>query len=74
MRKVLSIFSNKPTLEGAGVKLKRVFGHSELSKFDPFLLFDHFGSSDPEDYTTVLNDPQMSRLNIFSYFFQDSFS
>lgn len=37
-------------LEGAGVKLKRVFGFHELNDFDPFLLFDHFESDKPEEY------------------------
>jgi len=38
------------TLEGAGVKLKRVLGNDENSTLDPFLLLDHFGSEDPDDY------------------------
>ena len=44
------MFSAKPTLEGAGVKLKRVFGFYETSELDPFLLLDHFQSDNPEDY------------------------
>jgi redox-sensitive bicupin YhaK (pirin superfamily) len=39
-----------PTLEGAGVKLKRAFGYHQLPKFDPFLLLDDFHSSNPRDY------------------------
>ncbi|HEX7319891.1 MAG TPA: pirin family protein [bacterium] len=50
MRKVKTIITAKPTLEGAGVRLKRVFGPGEIPNFDPFLLLDHFGSDDPEDY------------------------
>jgi redox-sensitive bicupin YhaK (pirin superfamily) len=49
-RKEKSVFKNRPTLEGAGVKLKRVFGYQEVPLFDPFLLLDHFGSDNPEDY------------------------
>ncbi|MFX1351997.1 MAG: pirin family protein [Promethearchaeota archaeon] len=49
-RKVRHILESKPTLEGAGVKLKRVFGFREVPMFDPFLLLDHFGSRNPEDY------------------------
>lgn len=49
-RKVEHILKSKPTLEGAGVKLKRVFGFREVPMFDPFLLLDHFGSRNPEDY------------------------
>jgi redox-sensitive bicupin YhaK (pirin superfamily) len=50
MRKVRTIIISKPTLEGAGVRLKRVFGSYEIPTFDPFLLLDHFGSDKPEDY------------------------
>ncbi|MDP2750886.1 MAG: pirin family protein [Nanoarchaeota archaeon] len=50
IRQIKSIIASKPTLEGAGVKLKRVFGSEEVPMFDPFLLLDHFGSDDPEDY------------------------
>lgn len=38
------------TLEGAGVRLKRVLGNDSNSTLDPFLLLDHFGSDDPKDY------------------------
>ena len=37
-------------IEGAGVKLRRLFGHAQVPRLDPFLLLDHFGSSDPADY------------------------
>lgn len=49
-RKIKEIFEEKPTLEGAGVRLNRVFGYHQIPIFDPFLLFDHFGSDNPEDY------------------------
>ena len=49
-RKIKDIFTEKKTLEGAGVKLKRVFGYHQVPNFDPFLLFDHFGSDNPDDY------------------------
>lgn len=38
------------TLEGAGVRLHRGFGFHELSRFDPFLLFDDFSSDVESDY------------------------
>ncbi|MCJ7471335.1 MAG: pirin family protein [Actinobacteria bacterium] len=50
VRKIRSIFSGKPTYEGAGVKLKRLFGYNEIPIFDPFLLLDDFGSTNPEEY------------------------
>jgi quercetin 2,3-dioxygenase len=49
VRKVVKIRRAKPTREGAGVHLKRVFGEVN-EKLDPFLLLDHFGSENPEDY------------------------
>jgi redox-sensitive bicupin YhaK (pirin superfamily) len=49
-RKVVRILNRKTTLEGAGVRLKRVLGNDKNSTLDPFLLLDHFGSDDPEDY------------------------
>ncbi len=48
VRKIDQIFQAKPTLEGAGVHLKRVFGHAEVPTFDPFLLLDDFHSDNPE--------------------------
>lgn len=50
IRKIEKILSGKPTYEGAGVLLKRVFGYNEIPIFDPFLLLDDFGSSNPNDY------------------------
>jgi redox-sensitive bicupin YhaK (pirin superfamily) len=49
-RKVLEIIEPQPVLEGAGVRLKRSIATRTLDNIDPFLLFDHFGSSNPEDY------------------------
>lgn len=49
-RKTVRVLKSRPTIEGAGVRLKRVFGFNEVPLFDPFLLLDHFGSDNPEDY------------------------
>jgi redox-sensitive bicupin YhaK (pirin superfamily) len=49
-RKVEKILERRLTLEGAGVKLRRVLGNDDDSTLDPFLLLDHFGSEDPKDY------------------------
>ena len=40
----------RSVVEGAGVRLKRSIALPELDYVDPFLLFDHFGSDNPEDY------------------------
>jgi redox-sensitive bicupin YhaK (pirin superfamily) len=49
-RKILKVIKSKPTIEGAGVHLKRAFGFSEVPSFDPFLLLDDFRSNDPRQY------------------------
>ncbi|MHB8060002.1 MAG: pirin family protein [Gaiellaceae bacterium] len=49
-RMVTAIIDPQPTLEGAGVKLKRSIGGRALDYLDPFLLLDHFESDDPDDY------------------------
>ena len=50
IRKVESTLSTTPVLEGAGVKLQRVFGYPRQGWLDPFLMLDHFGSDNPADY------------------------
>jgi len=50
IRKIDKIIQSRPTTEGAGVLLNRVFGFDELGLLDPFLLFDAFGSDNPDDY------------------------
>jgi redox-sensitive bicupin YhaK (pirin superfamily) len=49
-RKILKVIKSQPTIEGAGVHLKRAFGFSEVPTFDPFLLLDDFRSNDPRHY------------------------
>ncbi len=50
VRSIVRRFAGVPTLEGAGVRLRRSFSNNEVPLFDPFLLLDRFGSSNPEDY------------------------
>jgi hypothetical protein len=49
-RNIESVFESRPTLEGAGVHLRRAFGHAELPRLDPFLLLDDFRSENPLEY------------------------
>ena len=49
-RDVREILSATPTVEGAGVRLKRAFGHAQVPRFDPFLMLDDFHSANPADY------------------------
>lgn len=50
VRPVTRRFEGKETLEGAGVRLRRMFSGNEVPLLDPFLLLDNFGSSNPADY------------------------
>lgn len=50
LRSIVQRFPGVPTLEGAGVRLRRSFSNNEVPLFDPFLLLDRFGSSNPADY------------------------
>jgi quercetin 2,3-dioxygenase len=50
IRAVKEITPSQPTLEGAGVKLRRAFGFGKTDEFQPFLLFDDFRGERPEDY------------------------
>src|SRR5262249_7655213 len=50
LRPVKSIMQSKPTIEGAGVKLRRAFGFGKTAAFDPFLLLDDFRNDRPGDY------------------------
>jgi len=49
-REVIEIIKPQTVMEGAGVRLKRSIATGSLDNLDPFLLFDHFGSDNPEDY------------------------
>jgi redox-sensitive bicupin YhaK (pirin superfamily) len=50
IRPVKRISQSRPTIEGAGVKLRRAFGFGDTTAFDPFLLLDDFRNDRPEDY------------------------
>ena len=50
IRPVKQLIKSKPTLEGAGVHLRRAFGFGNTKDFDPFLLLDDFRNDVPEDY------------------------
>ena len=49
-RSVINIIDGVQTSDGAGVKLRRIIGSPNLNMLDPFLLFDEFGSDNPDDY------------------------
>lgn len=49
-RAIKKVWKSQPTIEGAGVHLKRVFGFHDLPLLDPFLLLDDFRSENPKDF------------------------
>lgn len=50
IRPIKSIVEAAPTMEGAGVHLRRAFGFGKSTDFDPFLLLDDFRNEDPDKY------------------------
>ena len=50
IRPIKRIVQSKPTIEGAGVKLRRAFGFGDTRETDPFLLLDDFRNDRPADY------------------------
>jgi len=50
IRPVKRVVQSRPTLEGAGVRLRRAFGFGNTTDFDPFLLLDDFRNDNPDDY------------------------
>ncbi len=50
IRPIKKIWKSEPTVEGAGVHLRRAFGFRDPQQFDPFLLLDDFRSDNPADY------------------------
>jgi len=50
IRPVKRIVQSQPTIEGAGVRLRRAFGFGDTDETDPFLLLDDFRNENPDDY------------------------
>lgn len=50
IRPVAEVLAARPTIEGAGVHLRRAFGGAEVPRLDPFLLLDDFRSENPAEY------------------------
>jgi redox-sensitive bicupin YhaK (pirin superfamily) len=50
VRAIRKVWRSRPTVEGAGVRLKRAFGFNEAPLLDPYLLLDDFHSSDPSEF------------------------
>jgi quercetin 2,3-dioxygenase len=50
LRQIRKVVQRRATIEGAGVRLRRVIGFGQPELYDPFLLLDDFRSDDPDDY------------------------
>ena len=50
IRPVKQLIKARPTIEGAGVHLRRAFGFGKTDDFDPFLLLHDFRNENPDDY------------------------
>ena len=50
IRPIKRVIQPTPTIEGAGVRLRRGFGFGDTGEFDPFLLFDDFRNDNPDEY------------------------
>ena len=50
LREIEEVLVAQPASDGDGVQLKRVFGGTDLTRFDPFLMLDEFGSDKAADY------------------------
>ncbi|MEE8191870.1 MAG: pirin family protein, partial [Gemmatimonadales bacterium] len=50
IRPVKRMIESQPTMEGAGVRLRRAFGFGDTTDYDPFLLLDDFRNENPADY------------------------
>src|ERR1700756_721150 len=50
IRPIKRVIQPRPTLEGAGVHLRRGFGFGDPKEFDPFLLLDDFRNDRPDEY------------------------
>lgn len=50
IRTIKKIIKGENAVDGAGVRLVRVFGRNDTKDFDPFLMLDAFDSFNPDDY------------------------
>ena len=55
-REVERLVAGQPTSDGAGVKLNRVLTQNLQRRLDPFLMLDHFGTDNPDDYIAGFPD------------------
>jgi redox-sensitive bicupin YhaK (pirin superfamily) len=56
VRRIAQLIRASAVTEGAGVTVHRTIGTPACRHLDPFLMLDHFGSDDPEEYIAGFPD------------------
>lgn len=67
IRRIHQLIQTTAVTEGAGVTVHRSIGTPALRQLDPFLMLDHFGSDQPEDYIAGFPDHPHRDFNTFTY-------
>jgi len=67
LRQVKQIINAVAVTEGAGVTVHRTIGTRPLRNLDPFLMLDHFGSDDPDEYIAGFPDHPHRGFNTLTY-------
>ena len=69
-RSVERLVAGQPTSDGAGVKLTRVLTQEWQQRLDPFLMLDHFGSTEATDYIAGFPDHPHRGFETVTYMLQ----
>ena len=69
-RKIKKIYHSRPTIDGAGVSLNRVFSNAQVPEFDPFLLLDAFGSDDKSKYIKASHGIRIAALKLLLIYYK----
>ena len=69
-RDVERLVAGQPTTDGAGVKLNRLLTQPLQRRLDPFLMLDHFGSENPDDYVAGFPDHPHRGFETITYMLQ----
>lgn len=67
VRQVARILQSQAVSEGAGVTVRRSIGTQAIRNLDPFLMLDHFGSENPNEYIAGFPDHPHRGFVTFTY-------